>query len=118
MSTHKKAHVLSPIHLGNQRIEPGAIVELREREFAHLFRNGAVEPIEVYQARKNAESISAKARAEAERLYAEVMAKAATDADETATAQEVERPEPFDPKRAAEERREASKRARAATPSS
>jgi hypothetical protein len=106
-----KSHVIDPIMLGGERIEPGAIVELQPREYAHLFRLGAVEPEEVFIARKSALDASAKAKAEADRVYAEVMAAESKQVGEAAPAA---RPEKHDPAKAEAERSEAAKRARGA----
>jgi hypothetical protein len=112
-NTMHKCHVTDPIMLGGERLEPGSIVELQPREYAHLFRLGAVEPEEVYFARRRALETSAKAKAEADRVYAEVMA---TESKEIGEATPVARPEKFDAAKSEAERAEASKRARGAKP--
>jgi hypothetical protein len=109
--TLRKCHVVDPIMLGGQRVEPGKIVDLTEKEYAYLFRLHAIEPEEVYLARKRAAEIKAKAEAEAARAYDEVMRRESAIADEPRAA----RPEKFDAEKAEKERSEAARRARQAS---
>lgn len=109
----KRAHVISPISLGGERVAPGTLVTLSAKEYVHLLRHGAIEPEEVFVAKQAAKDAAARARAEADRIAAEVFDAEMKKA--TAPTPHV-RPGKFDADKAEAERADAARRARGATP--
>jgi hypothetical protein len=83
----KRAHVTQAISVGNERVEAGSIVEVEDAVYARLYKQGAIEAIEVYEAKKRADEIAKKAREDADKAVAkanEEARKASEQADKAA----------------------------------
>lgn len=92
-----RAHVIQPISIGSERIEPGTEVDLEPQQYARLYAAGAIEAIEVRDAKKRAEEIAAKAREDADAAVAKANedAQKAVEEAEKAAREEGERHDPI-----------------------
>lgn len=79
-----KCIVIEAISVEGKRVEPGTEIELSPVEYLRASKSGAVEPVEVYEAREGAKRAATKAKAEADSVAARVVAEAESKAKDAA----------------------------------